>query len=222
MNLIYLIIELIICYALLVLLYKKYQNNGLYTYIIIMYLLANIMSLKTIDLLDFKLNLGIIPFISIFTSTNIIIQKRGKDEIKKLIIILLSTSILSYLVLLLASKMDSSIINLFTNASFDNIFMDCTRIFFTNMTTFLYMLYFNSILYSYLKKEKNKIWISNIFSTIIIHFFATPIFILLGYAITTSINDIIEMLLIRYVVSIIIGILGTIVIYINCNKIKEK
>ena len=103
----------------------------------------------------------------------------------------------------------------------DNIFINSPKIYFANIVTMLYMLYLNSILYYYLKKEKNKIWISNIVSTVIIHFFATIVFISLAYAITTKIDKIIGMLLIRYILSIVIGLFGTIIIYIN-NNIKEK
>lgn len=222
MNVMYLVLELLICYITIIFLYKKYQTNGLYSYCIFAFIISSIMSLKTIEVYEFTINLGIIPFISVFTTSNIIIQKRGKEEVKELIITMLITSLISYIIFVLVSKMDSSIINLFTNASYDNIFNQSTRMYFANIVTLLYMLLFNSILYYYLKKEKNKIWISNIFSTIIIHFIATIIFIVLAYAITTEINKIIEMLLIRYALSVIIGIIGTVAIYITNNKIKEK
>lgn len=221
MNAIYLLIEFLICYISIIFLFKKYEYNGLYSYIIVAFILSNLMSLKTIDLYNFTMNLGIIPFISIFIASNIIVQKKGTEEIKKIIILLLFTSIVSYSILFLVSKMDSSLINLWTSASYDNIFVNSPRIYFANIVTMLYMLYFNSLLYYYLKKEKNKIWISNLVSTIIIQFFTTIIFILLSYAITTDIAKIIEMILIRYLISIIIGILGTIVVYI-CNKVKDK
>ena len=221
MNIMYLAIEVIICFVMITLLNKKYNLNGLYTYATITFILSNLMSLKTVEILGYTINLGIVPFVSIFIVSNIILQKKGMEETKKLILNLLLTSTLSYIILLLVSKIDSSIINLFTNKSYDNIFLGSSRIYFANIVTMLYMLYFNSILYYYLKKEKNKIWISNIITTIIIQFFATIIFILLSYAITTEINQIISRMLIRYALSIMIGVLGTIIIYIN-NKIKEK
>ena len=221
MTLIYLLIELVLCYTVIIYLYKKYQYNGMHAYATIAFIISNLMSLKTVEIFGFDLNLGIIPFISVFIVSNIIIQKKGKEENKNLIINILLTSTISYIILLLVSKMDSSIIKQFSNASFDNIFINSARMYFSNIVTMLYMLYFNSSLYYYLKKEKNKIWISNIVSTIIIQFFSTIIFILLRYAITTDITKILEMMLIRYALSIIIGISGTIIVYIN-NNIKEK
>lgn len=220
MNLVYLLIELVLCYLAITYLYKKYQYNGLYSYATIAFIISNIMSLKIIDLFGFTINLGLIPFVSVFIASNIIIQKRGKEEIKKLIINILLTSTLAYIILILVSKMDSSLVKLFSNKSFDNIFIDSIRLYFANIVTMLYMLFFNSNLYYYIKKEKNKIWISNIVSIIIIQFFATIIFILLAYAITTDMLKMIEMMLIRYMSSIVIGVLGTIIIYINNTKEK--
>ena len=221
MNTIYLIIELVICFIGIILLYAKYKLEGLYSYLIITAIITTIMSLKTIDFYNFSLNLGLIPYITIFIVSNIIIQKKGTEEIKKIILILLTTSTFSYIIILLSCKLESSPINIFMNKSFDNIFIDSARIYFANIVTTLYMLFLNSKLYYYLKKEKNKIIISNIFSSVIVQFLATIIFILLAYAITTPMTDIIAKMIIRYIISLIVMFLGTIVIYIT-NNIKEN
>ena len=212
MNTIYLIIELVICFIGIILLYAKYKLEGLYSYLIITAIITTIMSLKTIDFYNFSLNLGLIPYITIFIVSNIIIQKKGTEEIKKIILILLTTSTFSYIIILLSCKLESSPINIFMNKSFDNIFIDSARIYFANIVTTLYMLFLNSKLYYYLKKEKNKIIISNIFSSVIVQFLATIIFILLAYAITTPMTDIIAKMIIRYIISLIVMFLGTIVI----------
>ena len=221
MNVTYLIIELIICLLTIVVLYAKYKIDGLYGYIITATIISNIMSLKTIEVYNFSINLGVIPFLTLFITSNIIVQKKGKEEIKRIILLLLLTSTISYTIFLLICNLDSSKINLFTNKSFDNIFIDSARIYFSNIVTTLYMMFFNSNVYYYLKKQKNKIWISNIFSSIIVQFLATIIFILLAYAITTEMTEIIGKMIARYIISIIVAISATPIIYI-ANIIKEK
>ena len=221
MNTIYLIIELLLCFIGIIVLYTKYKINGLYSYLIIIAIISSIMSLKTIDYYSFSLNLGLIPYITLFIVSNIIIQKKGTEEIKRIMIILLITSTVSYIIILLSCKLVSSPVNIFMSKSFDNIFMDSVRIYFANIVTTLYMLFLNSKIYYYLKKEKNKIWISNIFSSVIVQFMATIIFILLAYAITTEMTEIIGKMIIRYIISLSVMLLGTIIIYIT-NIIKEK
>lgn len=215
-----LIIELILCITTQIFLYKHYKTIGLYTYVIVGLILSSLMSLKTITLYDFDLNLGIIPFVTIFTSSNILIQKNGSDSTKQLILTLSTTFLISFVILYLINLMNPSNINLFTNASFDNIFNNSLRIYFANFVTILYSLLLNSKLYYYLKKMKNNILISNLFSTIIIQFIASIIFGLIAYTFIKEPIDIIKIIMIRYLVSLITGLIGTISIYVT-KKVTE-
>ena len=223
MSQIYLIIiELIICFLMLIIMYKKYNKIGIYTYCVISLILTGIMSLKTITLYDYDMNLGIIPLITIFTASNILIQKEGPDEPKALLLITLLSFFISYIILLITSYISSSNINLFMSASYDNIFSDSLRIYFATFVTTLYSLLLNMKLYYYLKKMKNNILISNLFSTIIIHFISSILFGTIAYIFTKDAIDIIKIIMIRYLVSLCVGILSTIIIYISSTiKLKE-
>lgn len=214
-------IEAFLCLTILVVLYKHYKVTGIYTYTITAMLLSSLMSLKTITIYNFDLNLGIIPFITIFTAFNILIQKKGPEETKTLLLTLMASSLISYSLLYLVSRMTPSNINLFTNASYDNIFNNSLRIYFANFVTTLYSLLLNNKLYYYLKKMKNNILVSNLFSTIIIQFLATLLFGLISYIFIKEPIDIIKIIMIRYLISLIVGLLGTIPIYIT-KYIKEK
>lgn len=220
-NINLLCIELVVCLITLIIVYKYFKIPGLYAYSIVSFILSNIMSLKVITLYNFDINLGIIPFVSVFIASNIIIQKKGPEEIKKLILILISSSIISYLLIFMVKLLNSSNINLFTNKSYDNIFTDSERIYFANIVTMLYSLILNSKLYYYLKRIKNKIWISNLFTSIIIEFITSLLFPILAYALIKEPIDIIKLIIIRYLISLIAAIFGTIPIYIT-NKIKAE
>ena len=218
-NIEILCIELIVCFISLSILTIKYKYEGIYIYSIIAFILASLMSLKIISIYNFDINLGIVSFTSVFIASNIIVQKKGYEEVKKLILFVVISNVIAYIFLYLTSKMDSSNINLFTNKSFDNIFDGSARIYFANIVTMLYILILNSKLYYYLKRIKNKIWISNLFSGIIIQFMAACIFPVISYALIKEPLDIVKLIIIRYMISIITIIVGTIVIYI-ANKIK--
>lgn len=214
-------IELILCLTTAILLYKKYQTEGLYTYTVIVFILSIFMSFKTITVYNFDVNLGVVPFVTIFTASNILIQKKGPDATKNLILTLVASSIISYVILYLVSLMNSSTINLFTNASYDNIFDNSVRLYFAGLVTMLYSLLLNSKLYYYLKRMKNNILISNLFSTIIIQFISAILFGLIAYFFEKDTIDIIKIIMVRYLISLIVGICGTIIIYIS-KYIKEK
>ena len=215
-----LIIELILCQFFQIFLYKYYKTAGLYTFLIICVILTSLMSLKTITLFNYDINLGIIPFISIFTSANILIQKNGHESSKSLILTMSTVFLISYTLIYLVQIMDPSNINLFANASYDNIFIDSLRMYFSIFVTLLYSLLLNSKLYYYLKKMKNNILISNIFSTIIIQFLASILFGLITYTFVKDPIDILKIIMIRYLISLSVGILGTLPIYIT-KKVTE-
>lgn len=215
-----LIIEVILCLFTQIFLYSHYKIKGLYAYTIIALILSSIMSLKTISLYGFDLNLGIVPFITIFTTSNILIQKKGPEETKTLILTIIATFLISYAILYLVKLMNPSNINLFTSASYDNIFNDSLRIYFANFVTILYSLLLNSKLYYYLKKMKNIILVSNLFSTIIIQFISSILFGLIAYIFIKEPIDIIKIIMIRYLTSLIIGLISTISIYLTKN-VKE-
>ncbi len=229
MNNVYLLcIELLICLITIIVLVKKYKYEGLYTYSVVASIISNLMALKIISIYNFDINLGIVTYTSVFISSNILIQKKGFDETKKIIIYTAIACTIAYGCLYLISIMPSSNINLFTNKSYDNIFIDSARFYFANITTLLYILIFNGKLYSYLKRTKNKIWISNIFSGIIAQFIAACLFSIIAYAllkqpISAILNEpieIIKIIIIRYMISLITIIIGTIIIYIaNIFKI---
>ena len=216
-----LILELVLCLTMIIVLYKKYSKLGIYIYCITAMTLASIMSLKTITLYNYDINLGIIPLVTIYTASNILIQKQGKDESKNILIITILSFIVGYILLYLTSIMKSSNINLFTSASYDNIFAESIKIYFATLVSTLYSLLLNMNLYYYLKKIKNSIIISNIFSSIIIQFISSIIFGLIANIFVKDAIDIIKIIMIRYLMSLAIAIISTIVIYIS-NLIKDK
>ena len=212
-----LILELILCLTIQTILYKNYKTLGLYTYVIAASLISSLMSLKTINLFNYDINLGIIPFVTIITSSNILIQKKGPDSTKQLILTLSASFLVSYIILYIIHYMTPSNINLFTNASYDNIFVESPRIYFTSFVANLYSLLLNSKLYYYLKKMKNNILISNLFSSVIIQFIASILFGIIAFIFTKDIIDIIKIIMIRYLLSILISLIGTIPIYLTKN-----
>ena len=76
-------IELIICLIFILLSYKYLKILGLHIYTVVALILSNMMSLKVITIYNFDVNLGLIPFVTIFIATNIMLQKKGQEEVKK-------------------------------------------------------------------------------------------------------------------------------------------
>ena len=218
-NIILILIEMIICYTSILLLNKKYKTDGLYAYAIIATFLSCIMSLKQIDILSATVPIGFGVTMSLVIAGNIITQKRGPEEIKTYIVLILVTALISCCFLNMSGLMESSDYNKFANKSYDSIFEYNLRVYIANIISIILAVWLNSKLYYELKKIKNKIIISNIFSIVIIELLENIIFVLIAYLFEYEPINIILCIIFRYMIKSVIGIIGTIPIYIS-NKFK--
>jgi len=218
-NLILIVAEVIICYTSTLILNKKYKTDGLYVYAIIATFLSCIMSLKQIDLLSTTVPIGFGVTTSLIIAGNIITQKRGPNETNTYIVLILVTALVSCCFLNMSGLMESSDYNLFANKSYDSIFEYNLRVYIANIIAIITSVWLTSRVYYELKKIKNKIIISNIFSIVIIELLENIIFVLIAYLFEYEAVNLILCVIFRYMIKTIIGIIGTIPIYIS-NKFK--
>ena len=220
MNYILIIIEVLLSYLVLLLFHKKFKLDGIYYYIVIATILSNIMLLNTIDILTYPISVGFGITSSIVIATIILTHKRGPSELSKLIITIIISSIISYSYLTLSSYMGISDTNKYTNISYSIIFKNNIRMYLANTISLILSIYLSTKLYHTMKQIKNKIWISNIFTTVIVEFIESIIFCVIAYAFSLKVIDLIMVIVIRYVIRTLIECLGTTVIYIDDKIVK--
>lgn len=216
-NVILVIAEVIICYLTIIILNKKYKTDGLYVYAIIATFTSCIMSIKQIDLLSIAIPIGFGTTTSLIIAGNIITQKRGPDEIKTYLTLILITALISCCFLNMSGLMKSSDYNIYANKAYDNIFEYNLRVYIANLLAIITCVWLNSKLYYEIKKIKNKIVLSNIFSITIIELIENIIFVFIAYLFEYEFINIVLCIIFRYMIKTVIGIIGTIPIYIT-NK----
>lgn len=221
-NLLLIIAEVIICYIAIIILNKKYKTDGLYVFAIIATFISCIMGLKQITILekiDIPTGLGVTT--SLIIAGNIITQKRGPQEIKIYISLILVTALVSCCFLNLSGLMEGSDYNKYANKSYDSIFKYNLRVYLGTIISIISGVWLSSKLYYELKKIRNTVFISNIFSIVISELVETLLFVLIAYLFEPSkseiVFDIIFCIIFRYIIKTIIGIIGTIPVYIT-NK----
>jgi len=218
-NIILIAIETIVCYITFILLYKKYKTDGLYVYGIIATFLACVMNLKQIDLMGVSVPIGFGVTISIIVAGNLITQKRGPEELKTYLSLILITALVSCCFLNLSGLIKSSTFNEIANKSYDSIFKYNLRIYIALIISIITSTYLCGEIYYLIKRVQNQIVFSNIFSIIIIELLDNILFVLIAYLFEYEAMDLIVCVVFRYIIKTIIGILGTIPIYI-ANKIS--
>ena len=217
-NLILIVSEVLICYILMLILSKKYKTDGLYVYGIIATFISCIMSLKKIEMISVSVPIGFGVTTSLIIAGNIITQKRGPEELKTYLALILVTVLVSCCFCNLSGLMESSNYNLYANKSYDSIFAYNLRIYLALLVSLLLSTWVSSKLYYLLKRLQNKIILSNIFSIIIVEVIENTVFILGAYLFEYKAMDIILCLIFRYTIKTIIGLIGTIPIYIASKQ----
>ena len=198
-------------------LYKKYKTDGLYVYGIIATFAACIMSLKQIDIMSVTVPIGFATSISIIVAGNLITQKRGPEELKTYLSLILITALVSCCFLNLSGLIKSRKFNEMANKSYDSIFKYNLRIYLALIISTLISTYLSSKIYYLIKRLQNKIILSNIFSIIIIELLDNVLFTLIAFLFDYELVDLMLCLVFRYMIKTIIGLLGTIPLYI-ANK----
>lgn len=221
MNILFLIIEVIISYILLLFVYKKYKEEGIYIWIVILLLISSFMSIKSIEINNVDIALGLGVSSSIYIANNILLQKKGTEYIKNTTTILFIFSIIFIFLLILSSGITISEYNSITSLMYDSIMFSNIKFILANIISIIIGLYVNNYVYYELRKIKNKLWISNILSSLIFTFVEVLIFVFITNFINGSLYVMMTTLVIRYIIKIMILIIGTDIIYI-ANNFKER
>ena len=213
MNYIFILLEVCLVYFLMFLFYKIWKKDGLLLYIGFMASILCFVMFKNIDIISFPVDMGI-PFVmGIFICSNIIIQRYGNDETIKIVRDFGISFMAISVILSLFTLVNVSENNLVDGNSYDYLFsysLINLRIIVSYLISIGVLLWYNSYVYYFLRKNDNKLIFSNIGSIFVIQFIESIIFVFISYFGLYEFNTILGMVAIRYLLKIIIGIMGLI------------
>lgn len=224
MNYLYILFETLFVFLILILLYKIGKKDGLFIYIGFMGTLLGIVIFKLVDIVSFPINYGLPILMGIFTASNIIIHKFGSDEIKRIICSFIIPYIIIIFVISLGSLIPSSEYNLITNTSYDDLFgynFENIRCFIGGLISVSFMLWFNGEVYYYIRKNKNNLFFSNLGSILIIQFIESILFVIIAYSGLYDGILIFGMIVIRYLLKVLIGVVGLVPVYLLTKRKGE-
>lgn len=203
MNILYGGIQTVIIFSLVVFTEKLFKREGLYVWLSIAIILANITVCKMIDIFHYTTSLGNVLFASIFLATDIMSEKYSEKDAKKGVYI----SVFSGIIFIIVTQLTLLFI-----PSSEDVVHDAMRVLFTisirTMFASMFMFFISNMLdiklYNYLKKKiPEKMWLRNNISTILCncienYFFNTlafigifPMSVIISIATTTTVIEII-------------------------------
>lgn len=223
MNEILWIITLILSFSSIILCYKYLGKSGLFLWIIVATIVANIQTVKTVELFGLETALGTILYGSTFLATDILNYKYGLKESRKTIIYgFLAMVIMTLFMIICLYYKPSS--NDFGQESLVTIFSFNVRITLGSILGFVVSQFIDTTIFNKLQKKYNKLWISNNVSTMICQLIDTLIFTMITYLGTMNLETIFEIMISMYIFKILIAVCDTPFMYIasRMKKVKEN
>ena len=203
MNILYGGIQTVIIFSLVVFTEKLFKREGLYVWLSIAIILANITVCKMIDIFHYTTSLGNVLFASIFLATDIMSEKYSEKDAKKGVYI----SVFSGIIFIIVTQLTLLFI-----PSSEDVVHDAMKVLFTisirTMFASMFMFFISNMLdiklYNYLKKKiPEKMWLRHNISTILCncienYFFNTlafigifPMSVIISIATTTTVIEIV-------------------------------
>lgn len=209
MNLIIFIFELTIFFGFLYLCFKHKISKK--TLILLFVILSSIMGMKLITINATDIQLGLILSTSIYILCNILIQKKGIEEIncyfKELIFY-----IFIFMIILFSGEI-ITFVNTNDLTIMDLVYIPNIKIILSNSLALIIGIYINSYLYYDMKKSKNNIILSTISGGLLAIAIECLIFSVLTFNFNNSIILFITSICYKIIIKSIILILGIPLIY---------
>ena len=219
MNILLGIAGIILCFGIEVLIEKIFKKEGLYAWISIALITANILVAKNIDILGLQATLGNILFASTFLATDILSEKYSAKESRKAInlgicAVILFTIATQFSLLFKPNELD------FVNDSLKNLFSLNLRISISSIVMCYLSNMLDIIVFEKIKKKiPNKMWVRNNIATIISNCLENYFFTILAFIGIYDLKTIFAIATTTTILEIMIAICDTPFLYLS-KKIK--
>ena len=208
------IISIIITFSIPVIMEKKFQKEGLYVWISIATIIANILVCKSIELFHYTTNLGNILFASSFLAGDILNEKYSKRDSKQAVLLAVIAQIVFIIMTQMALQYIPSKEDL-AQESMKTLFQLNIRVSISSIIMYFISNYANIYIYNRIKeKVPKKLWLRNNISTIISNSLENYLFTTFAFIGIFSIKTIVEIATIASILEIILAILDKPFLYL--------
>ena len=198
-------------FVLLLIMYKFFGKTGLFAWVAISTVLANIQVTKTIEIIGLTATLGNSLYASTFLATDILNEKYGKKEAKKAVWLGFSSLLIMVLVMQFGIKFipaDSD----FAQGSLETIFGLVPQIAIGSMVAYLASQHLDVIIFSALRRmfpKDSQFWIRNNGSTLTSQLLDTLIFTSIAFWGVFPFDVWLQIFISTYVLKFVVSIMST-------------
>lgn len=214
----------IVNFTLFTICYRWFGKYGLYAWIGVATVLANIQVVKTIEMFGIVMTLGNTMYVSLYLASDLLNEKYGRGEAKKAVWFGFFTLIMTTILMQMALVFTPQPGDLAQDALY-NIFGWMPRLALGSLCAYFVSQFMDVRLFDWIRRlypKREQLWIRNNFSTMISSFVDTLIFCTIAFAGIYSLKIWFDILLTTYLIKFLLTAAGTPFIYIARNFHKSE
>ncbi len=199
--------------------YRLFERNGLYAWVGIATVLANIQVVKTIEMLGLVMTLGNTMYGTIYLTTDLLNEKYGEKEAKKAVWFGFFTLMVTMIVMQMALVFKPQETDI-GQSSLETIFGMMPRLALGSLTAYFVSQFLDVRVYSFLKKafpKRNQLWIRNNGSTCISQLVDSLIFCTIAFAGVYPFEVWLQIAATTYAIKFVVSVASTPFLYIARN-----
>jgi len=219
------VIFALVNFTLFLLVYKVFGKLGIFIWIVLATILANIQVTKLVLLFGLEATLGNILYGTIFLATDVLNELFGKKEARKAVFIGFFVMIITVILMTIALQFNPHPED-FAQGALETIFGFMPRILLASLTAFIISQLIDVYVFDKIKQKlpDNKfLWIRNNLSTIFSQAVDTVIFVPIAFIGVVSTEVLFGIMLSTYLIKVLVAALDTPFIYLikKVTPIKE-
>lgn len=203
--------------------YKLFGKTGLFIWIAVATIIANIQVNKSVELFGLTATLGNTVYGSIFLATDILNEKYGAKEANRSVIFGFSSALVMLITMSLSLLFIPSV-NDYAHDAMITLFAPAFRIVAGSLIAYLIAQFLDIKLFNLIKNKlpsNNMLWLRNNVSTIVSQAVDTLIFVTLAFLFVYDLDILLEIFITTFIFKVIIAFIDTPFLYI-AKAIKPK
>ena len=210
------VIFALVNFTLFLLVYKVFGKLGIFIWIVLATILANIQVTKLVMIFGLEATLGNIMYGTIFLATDVLNELFGKKEARKAVFIGFFVMIITVILMTIALQFNPHPED-FAQGALETIFGFMPRILLASLTAFIISQLIDVYVFDKIKQKlpDNKyLWIRNNLSTIFSQAVDTVIFVPIAFIGVVSTEVLFGIMLSTYLIKVLVAALDTPFIYL--------
>lgn len=222
MNMVLFFVTAVVTFGLLVAVSKLFGKEGIYTWIGMAVVVANILVCKNVDLFGLSATLGNVLFGTVFLATDILTEQYGVKAARKAVWMGISMEVIAIILTQIALLFIPNSLDMVQD-SMQNIFGLFPRVAIASCSMFIFSNQLDIFLFDKIRQKTGEkyLWLRNNVATIVSQCIENYLFYVIAFLGIYTMRDIFMMTVTCCIIEIVVAIIDTPFLYLAVYKRKE-